>query len=173
MNIFKLPIDRGKTNISHSIQAMKFVHDLLPNLRALDFSLSSLLKMELEAVHNLLKFINTNRPFLTGSLEAIEDFEAIERFSPPVLLHHQGKGILSPFACGKSFMAAETLSPPPNRIFFLSQSGIDHLTLGMIAEWTFHFLNVVSGMWKVDFYIGSLLSTLYPPFAVEFFNLNS
>jgi hypothetical protein len=43
----------------------------------------------------------------------------------------------------------------------------------MIAEWTFHFLNVVSGMWKVDFYIGSLLSTLYPPFAVEFFNLNS
>jgi hypothetical protein len=42
----------------------------------------------------------------------------------------------------------------------------------MIAERTFHFLNVVSGMWKVDFYIGSLLSTLYPPFSFEFFNLN-
>jgi hypothetical protein len=43
----------------------------------------------------------------------------------------------------------------------------------MITERTFHFLNVVGGMWKVDFDIDSLPSTFYPPFSVKLLNFNS
>jgi hypothetical protein len=42
----------------------------------------------------------------------------------------------------------------------------------MITERTFHFSNVISGTLKVDFYIDSPLSTLYPPFSIELFNLD-
>jgi len=129
--------------------------------------------MEFNAIDDFLDQIDTDGSFLTGFLQAIEDLKPIKSFSPPVFLHDQWKGILCPLAGGKSLMAAETFPPPPNGILILSQTGIYHFTLGMIAKRTFHFLNVVSGMWKVDFYIDSLPSTFYPPFSVESLNFNS
>ncbi len=125
---------------------MEFLHHSLPDLRALYLSLSSLLKMELDAIDDFLDQIDTNGPLLTGFFQAIEDLKAIKSFSPTVFLHDQWKGILCPLAGGKSLMAAETFPPPPNRILILSQTGIDHFTLGMITERTFHFIR----LWKVE-----------------------
>jgi len=152
---------------------MEFFHHPLPDLRALDLSFPSFLKMELDAIDDFLDQVNTDRPLLTGFFQAIENLKSIKNFSPPVFLHHQRKGILCPLAGGESLMAAETLPPSPDGILILSQTGIHHFTLRMITKRTFHLLNVVSGMWKVDLYIDSLPSTFYPPFPFEFFNFNS
>ena len=95
--------------------------------------------MEFDAVDDLFNQIDTNGPLLTGFFQTVKDFKTIENLSPPILLHDQGKSILCPLARRKSFMAAETLPSPPNGVFLLTQTGIDHFTLGMIAERTFHF----------------------------------
>jgi hypothetical protein len=117
---------------------MEFLHHLLPDLSALYFSFSSFLEMQLDAVDDFLDQIDTNGPLLAGFFQAVKDFKAIESFSPPILLHDQWKGILCPLTGSKSLMAAETLPPSPNGVLILSQSGIDHFTLGMITKRTFH-----------------------------------
>ncbi len=129
--------------------------------------------MEFDAVDDFLQNVDTDRPLLTGFLQAVEDFEAIERFSPPVFLHHQWKGILRPLTGRKPFMAAEAFPPPSNRVLLLSEAGIDDFTLRMVTERTFHVFEC-SG-WNVEsgFYIHPLLSTFYPPSSLEFLNFNS
>jgi hypothetical protein len=130
---------------------MKFLHHSLPNLGTLYFSFSSFLKVEFDAVNNLLDQIDTDGPFLAGFFQAIENFKTVENFSPSVFLHDRWKGILCPLAGGKSFMTAEAFPPPPNGILILSQTGIDYLTLGMITERTFHRASPLSKILSVRF----------------------
>src|SRR5512136_220210 len=137
---------------------MEFLHHPLSNLGAFYFSLSSFLKMKLHAVDDLLKLIDADRPLLAGLFQAIQDLEAIERLSPPVLLHDQRKGILRSLTGRKSFMTAETLPSPPNRIFLFSQSGIDHFAFGMAAKGTLHIFECWNWNMESDF-----ISTLYFP----------
>jgi hypothetical protein len=118
---------------------VEFLHHPLADLRALYFSFSLFLKMELDPTDDLFNHVDADRPLLASFLQPVEDFKAIERLSPPILLHDQWKSILCPLAGGKSFMAAETFPSASDGIFILSQSGIDDFTLGMITKRTFHF----------------------------------
>jgi hypothetical protein len=94
--------------------------------------------MEFDAIKDLFNHVDTDRPLLTRSFQAIEDFQAIERFSSTIFLHDQWKGILGPLAGSKSFMAAKAFPSTPNGVFIFSQPGIDDFTLGMATEGTFH-----------------------------------
>jgi hypothetical protein len=98
--------------------------------------------MELDAIHDLFNHVDTDRPLLTGSFQAIEDFKSIEWLSSAILLHDQWKGILCPLAGSESFMASKAFSSAPNSIFILSQPGIDDFALGMTTERTFHFIRM-------------------------------
>ena len=146
LDVFELPVDGGESNIGHSIQTVEFLHHPLPNLSALDFPLSSLLEMEFDAIDNLFDHVNTDWPLFAGLFQAVEDFKAVERFSPAVPLHDQRKGILRPLAGGKSFMAAEAFPSPSNGVFVFSQPGIDHLTFEMTAKRALHLIR----LWKVE-----------------------
>jgi len=129
LDIFKLSIDRGEADVCDSIQPMKLLHHLLADLSTLDLSLPFLLKVSLDAVNDLFNQVDTNRSLFTCLFQAIEDFEAVEDFSPPVFLDYHGKGFLCPLAGGKSFVAAETFPPPPDRLFVLAEAGVNHFTL--------------------------------------------
>jgi hypothetical protein len=111
---------------------------MLANLRALYLSFASFLEMELDAINDLFNHIDTDRPLLASFFQTIEDFKPIERFSSPIFLHDQWKGILCPLGGSKSLMAAKAFPSTPDGIFILSQSGIDDFTLGMTTEGTFH-----------------------------------
>ena len=105
--------------------------------------------MEFDAINDLFNQIDTDRPFLASFLQAIEDLDAVESLPSPILFHDQRKGILCSFARGKSFMATEAFPPSPDRIFILSQPGIDDFALGMTTKGTFHglrYLCRVSGL---------------------------
>jgi len=143
LDIFKLAIDRGKTDISHPVQTVEFLHYTLPDLRALYFPFSSFLEMELDAINNLFNHVDADRPLLTGSFQAIKDFEAVERLSSGILLHNQREGVLCPLARSKSFMATKTFPSTANGVFILSQAGIDNFTLGMATKGTFHWVRMV------------------------------
>src|SRR4030042_1569738 len=119
---------------------MEFLHYPLPDLSAFDFSFSSLLEMEFDAIDNLFNHVNTDGPLLAGLFQAVEDLKAIKRFSSAIPLHDQWKGILCPLAGGKSFMAAETFPPSSDAVFIFSQPGIDHFTLEVIAKRAFPFI---------------------------------
>ena len=171
LDIFKLSINGSKADISHSIQPMEFVHHLLPDFRAPHLSLPSLLKMELDAVYDLLNQVDADRPLLAGPLETIEDLNAIESLSSPILLDDQRQGILCPLAGRKSLLATQTFPPPADRLFILAKAGIDHFTLRVTAERTFHNDSTAeSRRWIVDFF--SLLSTFHFRLSVEPLHFN-
>ena len=94
--------------------------------------------MEFDAIHDFFDHVDADRPLLAGLLQAVEDFKAIEGFSSSVFFDDQWEGILCPLAGRESFMAAETLSPSSDGVFIFSQSRINHFTLGMATERTFH-----------------------------------
>ncbi len=138
LDIFELAVDRGKADISHPVQTVELLHHALPNLRTLYLPLSSFLEMELDAIHDLFNHVDADGPLLTCSLQAIEDFEAVEWLSSRVFLDDQWERILCPFACRKSFTATETFPSAPNGLFILSQTGIDDFALGMATKGAFH-----------------------------------
>src|SRR4030043_558104 len=107
---------------------MQLVHHLVTDFRALDLSLPFFLKVLLDSPENLLNDVNTDGPLLTGLLQAIEDFEAIEHLSPSIFLNHHGKSFLRPLAGGESFLTAQTFPAPPNHLLILAEAGGHHFT---------------------------------------------
>jgi len=101
---------------------MEFVHHLVANFRTLDLPLPLLLEIDLDAVDDLLNEIDTDGPLLAGLFQTIEDFEAVEDLSPPVLLDHHGKGFLCSLAGGKSLLTAEAFPPSPNGLLILAKA---------------------------------------------------
>ena len=138
MDVLELAIDGGETDIGHPIEAVEFLHYLLPNLRASDLPLPSFLKIRLDPVDALFNYIDADGPLFAGFLQAIENFDPVEGFPPSVFFNDQRKGILRPLTRGKTLLAFEALPPPPDRLFVLAQTGINNLAFEMITERTFH-----------------------------------
>lgn len=142
MDVLKLPVDRGETDIGDPIETVKFLHHLLPDFRAYDLSLAFLLKIGLNPVDAFFNHIDADGPLFTGLLQAIEDFNPVEGFSPSVFFNDQGKRILRPLACGKTLLTFEAFPPSPDRLFVFAQTGVNHLAFGMIAEGAFHLIRM-------------------------------
>src|SRR4030043_1052811 len=138
MDVLKLPVHRGETDIGDPIEAVQFLHPLLPDLRAFDLSLPSFLKIRLDPVDALFNHIDADGPFFAGLLQAIEDFDPVEGFPPSVFFDDQRKGILRPLTRGKTLLAFEALPPPPYHLLVLAQTGINNLAFEMITKRTFH-----------------------------------
>jgi hypothetical protein len=125
---------------------MELIHHLLPDLRALYFSVPLLLKINLDSVDDLLYQVDADRSLLTGLFHPIENFDPIKCFSPSIFLHYQRKGILCPLRSSESLLTAQTFPPSTDGLFILTQAGIDHLTLRVVTKWTFHILNHLSSL---------------------------
>ena len=138
LNILKLPVDRGKTNIGHTVQMMELRHDLLSDLGTPHFPLSPLLEIELNPVDDLLNLINADRPLLTGFFQAIKNFETVEGLPPSILLDNEGKGILGSFTCGEPLLASQAFSPSADGILLLAKAGIDHFAFSLITKRALH-----------------------------------
>lgn len=122
MDVLKLPINRGEANIGYSIQAVKLLHHLLADLRALDLSFAFLLEIGLDPVNALLDDIDADRPLFTGLLQAIEDLNPIEGFSPSILLNDHRERILCSLTCGKALLTFEALPPPTDRLLVFAKT---------------------------------------------------
>ncbi len=143
MNVFELAIDRGETDIGHSVQPVKLLHHLFPDFRALNLPLPFFLKMEFHAVDDLLDDVDADGSLFTRLFQAIKNLEAIEGFPSTILFDDRWKGLFGPLARGKPFMAAEALSSPSNRLLVLALTRIDDFAFRMITERAFHNLNAV------------------------------
>src|SRR4030042_4045199 len=102
---------------------MQLVHHRVTDFRALDLSLPFFLKVLLDPTDNLLNDVNANGPLLTGLLQAIEDFEAIEHLSPSIFLNHHGKSFLRPLAGGESLLTAKAFPATPTHLLILAEAG--------------------------------------------------
>ena len=142
MDVLKLPVDRGETDIGYPIETMEFLHHFLPDLRASDLPLAFFLEIGLDPVDALLNDIDADGPLFAGLFQAIEDFNPVEGFSPSVFFNDQGKRILRPLACGKTLLTFEAFPPPPDRLFVFAQTGVNNLAFGMIAEGAFHLIRM-------------------------------
>src|SRR4030042_2112610 len=109
MDVLKLPVDRGETDIRYPIETVEFLHHFLPDLRAFDLPLPFFLKIGLDPVDALLNDIDADGPLFAGLLQAIEDFDPIEGFASSVFFNDQGKGILRPLARGQTLLTFEAL----------------------------------------------------------------
>ena len=123
MDVLKLPVDRGETDIGYPVEMVEFLHHFLPDLRAFDLPLPFFLEIGFDPVDTLLNDIDADGPLFAGFLQAIEDFDPVERFPSSVFFNDQGKGILRPLARGKTLLAFEALPPPPDRLFVLAETG--------------------------------------------------
>ena len=145
LDIFELPIDRGKTDISYPIETVEFLHHLFTDLRTPDLPLRLFLEIEFDTVGDLFDDIDADRPLLAGFLQTIEDLGTIEGLSPPIFFDDRRQGILCPLTRSKSLLATEAFPPSPDRLLVLAFAGIDDFALRMITERTFHVLNVADG----------------------------
>jgi len=143
MDVLKLSVDGGKTDIGDPIEAVELLHDLLSDFSAFDLPFSFFLKIGLNPVDALLDDIDADGSFFTGLLKAIEDFNPIKRFSSSIFLDDQRKGILCPFTRGKTFLAFEAFPPAADRLLVFSHAGINDFAFWMITERAFHLLSTL------------------------------
>ncbi len=138
MDVLELPINRGKSYVGHTIQSMKFLHHLFPDLRAPDFPVPFLLKVELDAIDDLLDDIDADGPLLASRFQAIEDLNAIKRFSPSIFFDDCRQSLLGPLSRRKTPLAAETFPTSADGIFVLTLPRVNDFAFGVATERTLH-----------------------------------
>ena len=138
LDVLKLAIDGGKTDVGHVVDVHQLLHHVLADLVGGHLALQAVLDLGLDIVHRLLQAIQGDRTLLAGAQQAAEHLVPIEGLAGLILLHHHDGEILHHLIGGKALAATNTLAATADTAILVGRTGIDHAAVGLSAKGAFH-----------------------------------
>ena len=123
---------------------MKTLHDFSADPAGGNLFFAAFLKLTLNFVHHLFDGFGGNRPLLARLLQAVDDFQPVERLASAVFFGDHRKNFFNPFVGSVALLAGFTLAASTDDIAFARFAGIDDFTFGVTAEGTFQRIKVTS-----------------------------
>jgi len=125
---------------------VKFPHERFADDGAGDFLLAPLLQIAFDTISDRIDGIDTDRPFLTGALEPVDDLDPVVALASTVFLDHHRHHFLDPLVGCKAPIAAGAFPPAPNHIAVLAQARIDDAIIRLVTERTLHTAYLTCGV---------------------------
>ena len=137
-DIFKLPVNGGKSDISNRVKRLQFVHDKLADFGTGNFFLFHIENDILHFVDKLRNLGNADGPLVAGAEYTGLDFGTVISFPDIALLDYNERNGLNLLISRKALPALFTLSATADCVGFFGGSGINNLCIFISAKRTLH-----------------------------------
>jgi hypothetical protein len=122
VDILELAVDGSEADVGDLVDTVQSLHNRLTDTSGINLFFTAFLKAELQAINDLFDGLNGNGTFLARTLNAGNNFLALEHLPPAVLFYDQGKGFLHSLKSRETALADNTLAPAPDNVPFLAQT---------------------------------------------------
>ena len=137
LNILKLTVDRGETDIRNLVKLLKAIHDQETNLIAGHFLLHLAAYAAFYAANEILDFLKRNRALFASLENTISDLCRIKLLAALILFHDKDGQHFNLFIGREPSLAALTLAAAADGAV-LSRAGINNAALRTITIYALH-----------------------------------
>jgi hypothetical protein len=138
IHVFKIPINRGETDVGDLVELLQLAHDQFAQLLRRDFALSGREQALLDVGHGGIDRLDGDGTLAQCQIQTGAQLAATELGTQAILLDHLRQLNFSPLVGCKAFVAGIALPTAANHVSLVIQTGIGHRRIFSTAERTFH-----------------------------------
>lgn len=137
-HILETLVDRGKADVGDLVQTLELTHDKFTDVPGDHFTSTAGEKFFFDSLNGAIDCLGGHRAFAQGQHKAGPQFCRIELRTTAILLDHDRHLQLDAFVGSEPLIAMRAPTAAANGIPFLGHTGVDHLSVIVVAEGTFH-----------------------------------